>query len=658
MKKILFILTFCISLIAHAQYLVPVLDKKSNKYGYKEKDRIEWSLPPIYSEAGYFVNRIAIVNDGKFHFAINHYGDKVSPNFKYISSFVEDKKLLLYICEDTMGRYNIYDAQFNATCKHFYQKVYFYKYNVLSFQSNELYGLMDMEGKILVPPIYKSFNFEDYYYATNAYKENLNSKMFQGTFIEAKNKEDKYGIITVNNEIIVPFKYNSAYKLKYRGAKKAFKNTIKPYLFSSKREEIYSHLEETKKRCIEKNEELSKIYPTDLPTVEKTTIKKTKNGYAFFKSNKQVSKTYNKIEHYNKYCIVSLNNKYGVTDPLGTEIIECIYNKICIWNKREDFDILLTEINNKYNLYKADGTILSTKDCDMIFLPSNQVGVALKDEQYWMISPNGNIVSQYGYENIDNYSTDKIYAECYGYKTELTIDGKEVSPIIKQIFNDAYNMPLNDNAQEKYNKYLLCLSLDKDNKAGYRALSLNNIGAMYENLGDVDMAMAYYEQAGSLGDETARKNIKRIKLDRTLNVLKQVGDALTQVAQTIDTSGSYSALQENNANSQTQYNNSYNVTASTKSNGHSYDFWKQQYDRWERNAKSCYESLTNTGYKTKKDGKDSGGSAAGSWGVVTFSGMKMNLREAQKEMKNIRAKARKEGYNIPQSNYETINVSF
>lgn len=38
--------------------------------------------------------------------------------------------------------------------------------------------------------------------------------------------------------------------------------------------------------------------------------------------------------------------------------------------------------------------------------------------------------------------------------------------------------------------------------------------------------------------------------------------------------------------------------------------------------------------------------------------MKMNLRKAQKEMRETRAKARKDGHNIPQSNYETINVSY
>ena len=84
------------------------------------------------------------------------------------------------------------------------------------------------------------------------------------------------------------------------------------------------------------------------------------------------------------------------------------------------------------------------------------------------------------------------------------------------------------------------------------------------------------------------------------------------------------------------------------------------YHRWERNAQSAYEALTNTGYKVKdeKSRKDVDGSAAGSWGIVSFSGMKRNLLTAQREMRELRRKAQRDGYNIPQSNYETVHVSF
>lgn len=657
----LFLWTFCFSQFVYGQYLVPTRDKITNKYGYKEKDKIEWSLPPIYKNAHYFGGNLAIVNDGEFEFVIDLNGNKVSPNFKTIKPSINDE-LLPYICQDVNGNYNIFDTQFKPICKTSYPYMsYMGAFNVISFKSEDLYGLMDLEGNVLIPPIYKELSLKDYYYACGwkrCDKDGLDSKMFSEAFLEAQNKDGKWGAINPNNEVIVPFKYGSAYKL-YKGIKGFYKKSIKPYILSSKKKELDMRIQKAKMRSSAKNKELAMIYPTDLPIVEKTVVKKTTGGYAFFKGGKQVGKTYQTIDLYDKCCIISKNGKYGIADPLGTETVNCEYDNICIWNAGMGNDVLLAEADGKYGLFNADGTKLSARDCDMIFLPSNNAGVAIKEGLYWLIDSKGNLVSQHGYENIDNYSTDsKIYAELLGYKTELSADGKEVSPIVKQIFDEAYNMSLSDNAQKKFDTYMLCISLDPNDKDGYRALSLNNIGAMFEDLGDVDKAMEYYEQSRNLGNETARKNIKRIKLDRTLNTLQQVGNALSQMAKTIDTSGSYNTLQQSSGNYGTSFSDNYDVSTGGNSNKHSYEFWKQQYDRWERNAKSCYDALTNTGYKTKKNGKDTGGSAAGSWGTVSFSGMKMNLRKAQKEMRDTRAKARKDGHNIPQSNYETINVSY
>lgn len=657
---LLFFWTCCFAQFIYGQYLVPTLDKTTSKYGYKEKDKIEWSLPPVYKNARYFWGNLAVVNDGEFEFMIDLHGNKVSPNFKSIQAHADDK-ILPYVCQGMDGSYNIYDAQFKPICKSSYQHIS-YLSNVLSFQAEGLYGLMDMEGNVLIPPVYKKLSLENYYYACGykkCNKDGINREMFSGAFVQAQNKDGKYGIVTLSNEIIVPFIYDGSYKVSYKGAKGAYEKTIKPYLLSSKKKELDIRIKEAWVRSVARNKELAMKYPTDLPVVEKTVVKKTEDGYAFFKADKQVSKTYQSIDSYDKCCVVSENGKYGMADPLGAEIVSCEYDNICIWNVGMGNDILLAEAEGKYGLLKADGTKLSAGNCDMIFLPSNNAGVAMKDGQYWLIDSKGSLVSQRGYENIDNYSTDnKIYAELLGYKTELSADGKEVSPIVKQIFDEAYNMSLANNAQAKYDKYMLCISLDPDNKERYRALSLNNIGAMFEDLGDVDKAMGYYEQARSLGDETARKNIKRIKLDRTLNTLQEVGNALAQAAQTMETSGSYNTLQQGGGNYGTSLNGNYSVTTGGNSNKRSYEFWKQQYDRWERNAKMCYESLTNTGYKVKKNGQDAGGSAAGSWGVVSFSGMQMNLRKAQKEMRDTRAKARKDGHNIPQSNYETISVSY
>lgn len=635
---ILFLWAFCFSQFVFGQYLVPTRDKTTNKYGYKEKDKIEWSLPPIYKNAHYFWGNLAIVNDGEFDFVINLHGNKISPNFKSISPSTNNN-LVPYICQDMNGNYNIFDTQFKPICKTSFQHMsYMGTEDVVSFKSEDLYGLMDLEGNVLIPPMYKklSLKLEDYYYACGwkrCDKDGLDSKMFREAFLEAQNKEGKWGVINPNNEVIVPFKYGDAYKL-YKGIKFFYKKIIKPYMLSSKKKELDQRIKEAKMRSSAKNKELAMIYPTDLPAVEKTVVKKTTGGYAFFKGSKQVGETYQTIDSYDKCCIISKKGKYGIADPLGTEIVNCEYDNICMWNTGMGDDVLLAEADDKYGLFNADGTKLSARDCDMIFLPSNNVGIAIKEGLYWLIDSKGNLVSQHGYENIDNYSTDsKIYAELLGYKTELSADGKEASPIVKQIFNEAYNLSLSDNAQEKFDTYMLCISLDPNDKDGYRALSLNNIGAMFEDLGDVDKAMEYYEQSRNLGNETARKNIKRIKLDRTLNALQQVGNALSQMAQTIDTSGSYNTLQQSSGNYGTSTPSN---AVSAKSNNQ-----KAPYSLSENQAKNT-DSRTYANYDSMLIKMRTGNTPYND----------ADRRNWQSKMKELRTKWEKRGRSFPHSQNE------
>lgn len=239
-RNILFLLwIFCFSQFANGQYLVPTLDKTTNKYGYKEKDKIEWSLPPIYKSAHYFCGNLAIVDDGEYKFMIDLHGNKVSPNFKNIQSSSGNEP---YVCQGLDGNYNMYDAKFQPICKTSYQYMsYFSGFNVLSFQSEGLYGLMDLEGNVLIPPVYKKLSLEDCYYPCGwkrCKKDGIDHKLFSDAFVLAQNKEGKYGIVTLNNEVIVPFTYNDLYKVAWKGAKKAYKETIKPYLLSAKKEGV------------------------------------------------------------------------------------------------------------------------------------------------------------------------------------------------------------------------------------------------------------------------------------------------------------------------------------------------------------------------------------------------------------------------------------
>lgn len=83
-----------------------------------------------------------------------------------------------------------------------------------------------------------------------------------------------------------------------------------------------------------------------------------------------------------------------------------------------------------------------------------------------------------------------------------------------------------------------------------------------------------------------------------------------------------------------------------------------QYSNWERRAQKNYQSLTNTGYSTKQNGKDRKGSNGESLNGGNYVQQKRCLREAQNQMKRIREQALKKGISIPQSHWETVTVSY
>ena len=82
------------------------------------------------------------------------------------------------------------------------------------------------------------------------------------------------------------------------------------------------------------------------------------------------------------------------------------------------------------------------------------------------------------------------------------------------------------------------------------------------------------------------------------------------------------------------------------------------YDRWARNAESNYNSLTLMGGKaTAKDGSKHG-SSGGFWGSSNYVQLKRGLREAQREMRNIRREASRKGITITESKWESASVSY
>lgn len=667
MKRIyllLIALTICpISLFA--QRLISVEDSVSELYGYKIDGEGDWVIPPKYRFASNFTDtRLAEVwGDDSKHYAINYYGEKVSPDFGNLSYQYLTNIYWARLEDHTYGLYNVLFEPISEG------------YDGLTGSANEVYigkrngmwGIIDCEGTEIVPFQYRLVNDNNYgrgvedlyyvYYACGAEKwdnDGFNKYESYGSFYTAVNDQGRYGLITPFNEVIVPFKYKD-FKSLQKGIKKYYEKTIKPYMLNQHKLDE-AKLDSVSRLVAQRNMELASIYPSEIPMAMKMEVKRVSGGYAFFNGDKQLGNTYAYLEPSGKCYVFADGTKFGLVSGTGTELIEAKYDNMELWNAGSGDNIYLVSIDGKYGLVSARGKTLVRADCELISFPYNNTAVALRDDMWWLIGENGEIISSQGYAYIDN-TGDEIVAGLAGYETTLSkTTGKAERSIARMIFDEAYDMPLS-RAQEKYDKYMLCVAVDDSNKEGFKGSALNNIGSMFEDLGDTDTALSYYQQASDLGNSKARENLKRIRRDRRLDMAMQISQALSDAASNLAASASsYGSIQQYSAGDYSSMISSSSSSSSSSSGSGS--SLKMQYEQWERRAKSNYESLTNTGTRTKRNGTDVSGTNGQSLNTGNYTRQKQLLREAQKEMRSIRQKAREQGITIPQSTYETVTVSY
>ena len=663
------------------------------KYGYISPSG-KFIIQPHYDSATDFYHGIATVKKNNVYYAINLKEEKISPDFLDLQRSGD-----IYWGQESDGSYYILNADFKHISDRPFQSLSLSNIQTSDnpasfafffwFTANQKRGVCDLKGNDVIPANYTELHPEDYYYAVGykkCDKDNIKHTHFNWILKAKDATTGKYGVLDILGNTLMPFTFKDSYKL-YKGTSRYYQKAFKPLFtinFETFKKSVFDRLNPSFMEVITENQRLAETHPQNLDNIvlsnEMLTIKELKpatppqnkkkqtndnetkpaNYMAFFNGEQQVGPIYKEIIPLGfSYMLTDTTGKMGIADVMGTEIIKCEYEDINIWRTSEDGNhILLAQKNEKSGLISVSGSILTPIVYSSIFLPYNNTGVALKDTKYYLINAStGKIVTSKGYDDIDNYtSDDKITAKLAGFSTTISTDGKENPRIVDQAFQIAYDTP-DENAQQKYDRYMLCLSLCEDKSD--RGTVLNNIGALYMTLNDEQNAIAYYEKAQALGNTNAANNLKSIKRARRLEMVQQIGQAMIEAGQAITGNTATTTIDTSNDYSYTNNNDVQSVSSSSSEKKKlSYETYKSIYDRWERNAKSCYESLTLLGSKEKKDGKDVRGSANGTWGTVSYTGMKQNLRKAQKEMRNTRADARRDGYNIPQSNYETVTVSY
>ncbi len=264
-----------------------------------------------------------------------------------------------------------------------------YEKSVLRVKKDGKYGLINFDGKVVVKPIYEELD-------NPSYKE--------GEFLVKK--QDKYGIINYKGQIIVPIKYDSVSGDKYYSKEKSYQ--IGGYIVGNKKEEgfRYGYISYTGKRIL--NLQYNKIYRmTEMKEDEAIYLVAEKEGQAGLLKNKKEILPYEYTSiHYddlNQVLIVQKNNKYGVRNIEGKEIVPTEYESIVIEGiyiyaeKNNEPVIFDMQGNEKQNLKYKNVMPTEKEQYHITIDEDNKYGVENKEGQ--TVLPNKYSYIEYAYQD-------------------------------------------------------------------------------------------------------------------------------------------------------------------------------------------------------------------------------------------------------------------
>ena len=320
------------------------------------------------------------------------------------------------------------------------------------------------------------------------------------------------------------------------------------------------------------------------------------------------------------YYRIMKGEYYGACSTAGVEIIPPMYSSL-----------IYSTLDNCFQYRNPTGRWVSISS-DF----SLEDAIAEIGDKYRLVDANGSPLNNHLYDLLTYLPEQSVYSALLaGYTTQIKPDGTELTPIGKQIFEEAYKLS-DAEYQRKYELYTLLLQVDPNNTYGYNASVYNNLGVIFRNLGNDDMALSYYNKclAISPNDQTAKSNVNIIKSERRAARWNAVGEALSNVSQALGNINTGGYNNQSNANYNIQNNSS--VSNNTRN-------YQASYDVWARYAEWLYKMLTDkNGYR--------GTSKTRTVDVNAF-------HKAQREMRNIRVKATAAGKPVQKSIYESEVVN-
>ena len=649
------------------------LAKRGEYYGYIDEDN-NTILPFDYLDASSFFDRLATVRsaDDSLYYAIDLHGQRVSGAYRNLSSGIG-----IFFGTGMDGKHYLFDKALQPRGNKAYENLLLRTvqvnnviYQYFLVKANGLWGAVDAEGGELLPCEYHTLK-TDYVGNVASVSEKLKEEHLTNTdfpllFVASKavgtdrksgKPQIRYGLVNLQGREVLPFEQYGESGVNVEHGKR-WKKVLLPYARQSS--EIYAWAEGRLKpvadRVVAEAAQLTARHPSDYvhptyPTLHiqgsqgRMTLSGTKGSAA--------GRTYRSITAADRYYIVQAQSgRYGLLGRDGQETLPCLYDSITVFRPLEKGgDLLLLHQDGKQGIAWADGSLMLPCWYDALEkIPGYHVFMAVDGGSYRAYKYTGVPKHVYAYDSYAyDPATGKVTVDYGNGLISLPMDKWGNDDLSRQIWLLGYHAKAKD---RKLYYYLKAFEAADNPDSEMSLLILRNIGSVYASLGDKASERKYYQMAAARGDENAVRHLGLMDAEEVYGPSPSFFDIASGLLNTIISiksaasgGASLSAADGGSA-------------SEGVASGRDLSYYQRLYSRWDNRAKELYEDLTSRGTRRTRRGEAVSGSNSGYWNGAAYRNMKHNLRDAQRNMKRIRMEARAAGHDLPQSSYETVQVSY
>lgn len=334
-------------------------------------------------------------------------------------------------------------------------------------------------------------------------------------------KDMEYAYVDYQGNLLVPF---CGYKESKKKMDKLFKSIV-PMLQDFDKNHVLPY--QTEAEILNRNTTLAKdFYPSQFPEpqyaiVKEQAIKKNKKGKVIQKAGKffsdengtQQSELYKDIQSLENhfYLVQNFDKLFAIANGQGTLITPFKYQQFEKWSTEQRNVTYRVKTEGKFGLIKLPEEIILPAEYKIISPLQHKFAILIETDStgtdcYYTIDKDAKLIANYCYDNIEKLADNTFKATFSALECTVILDsitGKELSPTLQeQYFDEVVEADLSpEEAIESYK-----IMLEMGGPATDRIY--NNLGVIYESLGDNKLAREYLKKSEDMGCETATENLR------------------------------------------------------------------------------------------------------------------------------------------------------